>query len=212
MTCNEFQEVLPEVVEGVRSIDQEAHLKSCSSCLDLVADLEVIFREARQLEGLYEPSPRVWNSIEATLRQEGLIREPHRIPELVRSSRRPWVSAWFLAPVAALALIAFSFFQQGRSHEQEAARETPVVVARVQKVAVRPPSADDRRVLEVASFPSPAVRETYEANLRDVNAYIQDAEASAKQDPNDEEAQRSLMNAYEQRAMVYEMAMDRSLP
>jgi hypothetical protein len=56
------------------------------------------------------------------------------------------------------------------------------------------------------------VRRQYEANLRDIDAYIQDAEASAKQDPNDEEAQVSLMNAYQQRSMVYEMAMDRSLP
>ena len=69
MTCADFEKILPDVVEGVRSIDQESHLKSCPSCLDLVADLELIFREARQLEGLYEPSPRVWNSIEATLRQ-----------------------------------------------------------------------------------------------------------------------------------------------
>jgi hypothetical protein len=45
-----------------------------------------------------------------------------------------------------------------------------------------------------------------------VNAYIEDAEASAKQNPTDEEAQQSLMNAYEQRSMVYEMALDRSQP
>jgi len=57
MTCADFEKILPDVVEGVRSIDQESHLKSCPSCLDLVADLELIFREARQLEGLYEPSP-----------------------------------------------------------------------------------------------------------------------------------------------------------
>ena len=42
--------------------------------------------------------------------------------------------------------------------------------------------------------------------------YIRDAEQTVQNDPNDEEAQRSLMAAYEQKAMVYEMALDRSLP
>jgi hypothetical protein len=48
--------------------------------------------------------------------------------------------------------------------------------------------------------------------LRAVNAYIRDAELTARSNPNDEIAQRYLMNAYEQRAMVYHMALDRSLP
>ena len=103
MTCADFEKILPDVVEGVRSIDQESHLKSCPSCLDLVADLELIFREARQLEGLYEPSPRVWNSIEATLRQEGIIRAPE--PALVPPFRRSWASAWIMAPAVAVILV-----------------------------------------------------------------------------------------------------------
>ena len=58
----------------------------------------------------------------------------------------------------------------------------------------------------------PSMRAEYEANLRSVNAYIRDAEESADSDPNDEVAQQYLRNAYEQKAMVYEMALDRSLP
>ncbi|MGD0181195.1 MAG: hypothetical protein ABSC15_15395 [Terriglobales bacterium] len=59
---------------------------------------------------------------------------------------------------------------------------------------------------------TPSMRATYEADLRSVNAYIRDAEQSAHSDPNDEVAQQYLRNAYEQKAMVYEMALDRSLP
>jgi hypothetical protein len=205
MTCTEFQEILPDVVEGVRNIDQESHLKTCSNCLDLVADLEVIFREARNLEGLYEPSPRVWNTIESTLRQEGIIRDAQRSPALVPPFRRRWASAWLMAPAGALALLAFTFLYQ---------RQNPTELIATTGTLELPskPSADDGMVLQQASFSTPAVRQTYEASLRDVDAYIKDAEASAKQDPNDEEAQLSLMNAYQQRSMVYEMAMDRSLP
>ena len=77
MNCTEFQEFLPEVFEGGRTAEQESHLKSCPVCSSLVADLELIAREARQLQEVAEPNPRVWNSIEITLRQEGIIREPN---------------------------------------------------------------------------------------------------------------------------------------
>ncbi len=96
--------------------------------------------------------------------------------------------------------------------------------APVQSVAQQPVSAsavsviadastlDDQQLLEVVSKHAPAMRASYAANLRDVNSYIRDAEESVKIDPNDEQAQKYLMDAYEQKAMVYEMAMDRSLP
>lgn len=71
---------------------------------------------------------------------------------------------------------------------------------------------DDQQLLNTVAARTPSMRAAYEANLRSVNAYIRDAEQSAHNDPNDEVAQQYLMSAYEQRAMVYEMALDRSLP
>jgi len=66
--------------------------------------------------------------------------------------------------------------------------------------------------MEVVGSRTPSMRTSYADNLQNVNAYIRDAEQTVQNDPNDEEAQRSLMAAYEQKAMVYEMALDRSLP
>ncbi len=77
MNCTEFQEILPEVFEAGRTAEQAAHLKSCPRCSGLLADLDLIAREARQLQELAEPSPRVWNSIEIELRREGVIHELH---------------------------------------------------------------------------------------------------------------------------------------
>ncbi len=74
MTCEEFERVLPEV-ENDRSREQKFHLDACTSCADLVADLNAISQQARLLRDTDEPSPRVWNSIEVALLQEGLIRE-----------------------------------------------------------------------------------------------------------------------------------------
>jgi hypothetical protein len=218
MNCAEFQEFLPEGFEGGRTVAQESHLKSCSTCSGLVADLELIAREARQLQETAEPSPRVWNYIEITLRQEGIIREPHLGPALVPARPQRWNMAW-LAPVAALVLVAFGIvvYQRGSRDSRLAAHldtTTPSLVAILpnsQKPSNVNNSEDDQLLAAVASR-SPAMQAQYASNLQNVNAYIKDAEESAQADPNDEEAQQIVMDAYEQRATVYEMALDRSLP
>jgi hypothetical protein len=70
---------------------------------------------------------------------------------------------------------------------------------------------DDDLIYEIAQQ-SPALQAQYTENLRRVNQYILDAKSSLASDPNDEEAHRSLMDAYQQKAMLFELAMDRSLP
>src|SRR5207253_3198607 len=104
MNCAQFQQVLPGTEKGGRSAEQELHLQSCSVCSDLVSDLDFIAREARTLQASDEPSPRVWNSLEIALREEGLIRQPQR--ETVPMSSRRWRLGW-MVPVAAAALVAF---------------------------------------------------------------------------------------------------------
>ncbi|MGA8310700.1 MAG: hypothetical protein WB755_11770 [Terriglobales bacterium] len=212
MNCAEFQKFLPELIDSDRSAEQESHLKSCAACSGLVADLNLISREAQQLQEVAEPSPRVWNSIEIALRREGLIREPQLGPALVPPVRRSWTLAW-LAPVAALALLAVgvAVYQRG-AHQPNVAQQPPSnPVAHLSL----PPSKtvnEDQQLLEAVGSRSPAMQAQYASDLQNVNAYIHDAEQSAQADPNDEEAQQIVMDAYEQRATVYEMALDRSLP
>ncbi|HYM06536.1 MAG TPA: hypothetical protein VEU11_08245 [Terriglobales bacterium] len=215
MNCAEFQEILPEVLEGVRTPEQELHLKSCPLCSGLVADLDVIAREARQLQEVAEPSPRVWNSIEITLRQEGIIRDPRVTPLLVPSRPRPWSLGW-LAPVAALVLVGFGIvvYQRGPSPQLSARVDSalPAAVSTPQTMQKPSVNEEDDQLLAAVASRSPAMKAQYASNLQNVNAYIRDAEESAQADPNDEEAQQIVMDAYEQRAAVYEMALDRSLP
>lgn len=239
MNCAELQRVLPEIIDGGRSVEQEAHLSSCSACSGVVSDLHLIAQEARTLQASEEPSPRVWTSIEHTLqqweremnfiaeqartlqasdepsprvwnsiaialRQEGLIRQPQREPVLAPTLLQRWSRAWML-PVAAVLLVVV-----GIRLYKPASVSAPV--ARQMPVSSPSEANDDQQILDVVASTSPAMRAEYEANLQHVNAYIQDARASAEADPNDEEAQQSLMDAYDQRAAVYELAMDRSLP
>jgi hypothetical protein len=211
MTCTEFELLLPEVIDGGRTMEQEGHLVSCPACWELVRDLNSISSQARLLRSEEsEPSARVWRFIEISLRQEGLIREPRQVEHqqakvAVSGFRRWWSSAWLL-PVSAMLLVSAGVFRyQHRPVAPSTVSEKPVVLS---DLALN----DDQQLLQTVETRSPAMLASYQANLKNVNAYIRDAEDSAKNNPNDEEAQRILMNAYEQKSMVYEMALDRSMP
>ena len=67
-------------------------------------------------------------------------------------------------------------------------------------------------LLQEVADKTPATQAQYQDHLRRANEYIQDAKQDVQADPNDEEARRSLMEAYQQKAMLFDMAMDRSLP
>ncbi len=208
MNCAEFQRILPDIIDEGHTPEQEAHLRSCYICSNLISDLTAISKEAQLLQASEEPNPRVWNSIEIALRREGLIRQPLRDSEVPPPSRR-WNLAW-LVPVAAALLVAFGIITYQRGMSRQTAQQPPVTP--VSESSLAPSSGDDQVLLEALGTHSPTMREAYETNLRNVNAYIHDAEDQANADPNDEEARQSLMNAYQEKAMVYEMALNRSLP
>jgi len=212
MNCAEFQRLLPDLIDAKRDAEGEAHLQSCSRCSGLVADLTAIAEQARLLQAIDEPSPRVWNSIEIELRREGLIR-PKR-PELVAAAPvRRWGIAWFM-PAAAVLVLGVVFLRERGSELKPTGQQalnasaSPVQMAHMRLADF----GDDQQLLDAVGSRSPALRATYAADLQDVNSSIRDAELSAQANPNDEEVQQLLMDAYEQRAMVYEMALDRSLP
>jgi hypothetical protein len=210
MTCQEFQRVLPEL-EGGRSFEADEHLRICSRCWDLVSDLDAITQQARLLQASEEPSPRVWNSIEITLRQEGLIRES----QLDRPARlgSGWRFRW-LAPVAAALLLVSGFVlrQQRGAPSQPPARTVPSPALIAANSSEGTAAGDEAQLLSIVATRAPGLRAGYASNLQAVDAYIRDAESSARENPNDQIAQQYLTNAYEQRAMVYEIGMARSLP
>jgi len=69
-------------------------------------------------------------------------------------------------------------------------------------------STDDNQFLNRIGRQSPDMRATFESQLKSVNAYIKDVEAYLQRNPDDEEARQQLMDAYDQKAMLYQMALD----
>jgi hypothetical protein len=79
MTCAEFQKVLPEIIDGGGSNEEQEHLRNCKVCSDLVADLRYIAEMAKLLVPMEDPSPRVWDNIQQAIdHDEGLAKPARR--------------------------------------------------------------------------------------------------------------------------------------
>jgi len=206
MNCVELQESLAEA-EGAGSWEQRAHLKACPACSELVTELNQIVAAAGQLQAANEPSPRVWNSIEVTLRQEGLIRPQRTRRPFVPSFGTRWGLARWLVPAAAMLLLVVGIYVRRESLPNQLAQHAAVTAT-----AANLSDLNDEDLLQEVAANSPGMMPQYQENLRQVNESIRDAQGVVDESPNDEEARRSLMDAYQQKSMLFEMAMDRSLP
>jgi hypothetical protein len=206
MNCVELQESLAEVEDG-SSAEQRAHLVACPACSEMVKELDLIIAAAGQLQAADEPSPRVWNSIEIALRQEGLIR-PQRSGLLPMSSfGARWGAARWLVPAAATLLVVLGIYVRRESSPQPVAQQASITAP-----ATSPTDLNDDDLMQEVAANTPAMKSQYADSLRRVNESIREAQDFVDESPNDADARRSLMDAYHQKSMLFEMAMDRPLP
>jgi hypothetical protein len=98
-----------------------------------------------------------------------------------------------------------------RESQADHAAQQALVTSMGNQVASQSDLNDDELMQEVAEN-EPAMKTQYAENLRQVNESIRDAQGLVNESPNDADARRSLMDAYHQKSMLFEMAMDRPLP
>ncbi len=207
MNCVELRESLAEVEDG-STLEQRTHLRTCQECSELLEEINLIVEKAGELQASDEPSPRVWNSIEIALRQEGLIRPQNagrRQPVPSFSAR--WGAARWLVPAAAMLLLTVGIYERHEALPKQIQQEASVVAPPVNLSGLN----DDDFIQEVAAN-APAMQGQYEENLRRVNESIRDAQSMVNENPNDEDARRYLMDAYQQKSMLFEMAMEQPTP
>jgi hypothetical protein len=220
MNCVELQASLAEVEDG-RSAQQRAHLRACPACSALLRELDQIVAAAAELQAADEPSPRVWNSIAIALRNEGLIRPQRRSP--LSSFGLRWGRAGWLLPACALLLLTLGLYLRQQFFPVEVSQQASFSKSETQSsslsgsraVAAAPANSsglEDEDLLQEVAANEPAMKPQYEESLRTVNASILDLQGAVNESPNDAEARRALMDAYQQKSMLFEMAMDRSLP
>jgi hypothetical protein len=189
MTCAEFQRVLPYIIETGGSADEEAHLRDCDVCSDLVQDLRYIAEQAKLLVPMEDPSPQVWEGIRGSLEREGLVKKPARARgRLLGSQSFPWIAAVFAVILVLSAVVLFE-----RNPAQANADD-------------RQADARDQQVLQQVAATRPELRSTFERNLKLVNTSIRESRQAVDRDPSDAGARGALQRAVEQKNMLYEMA------
>jgi hypothetical protein len=175
-----------------------------------VQDLEYIAQQAKLLLPMHDPSPRVWAGIERSLQRQGMLPEG-RLSLLghtttISPQSKNWTPVGWMTALAASALFAVLLINYkpqlppGQTASQNIGAPSAV------------PASDEQVLISQLSQQAPEERRAYEDSLREVNAYIMDAQTAVDQDPEDAAARARLLDAHEQKEMLYEMAIVRGLP
>ena len=209
MNCQEFQDILPHIIESGGNPEEEAHLSTCEACSDLVRDLKYIAEQAKLLLPMRDPSPRVWNNIEQSLQREGLLREGRTSPpgQILKTHPTQKKSTYTGIMMAVLAVISLGILLVNyRPTSTVSGAEFSGAPAATQF------DGEDQTLISGMAQQDPGVRQAYEDNLRQINAYIADARKAVHDNPDDPAPRQHLMSAYHQKAMLYNMATLRSMP
>jgi len=139
MQCKEVESVIEQ--EGLELLPDSAraHLATCDSCRDFVADLSSIVTAAHELPAEVEAPARVWIALRNQLEAEGIIRTPAVPVARVRST--PWWQSLGnifrgRALVATAAGIAVAFFAG-----MQATRHRILAPVRTETASVAAPGA-----------------------------------------------------------------------
>ena len=194
MNCQQFQEVLPYIIESGGNAEEERHLRECHVCSDLVQDLRYIAEQAKLLVPMEEPAPKVWNGIRDSLEREGLVKKPARARGRLLGPQGilPWI-----ASLAAVVLVMCGIILYRRAAEQQQ------TVANQDSVAQDP---EDQQVLTQVAETRPDLKDGYARSLDQINASIRESKKAIATDPTDRDARNALQRAYEQKTMVYDLA------
>lgn len=203
MQCKEVASVLER--EGFMPVPEaaRAHLTGCSSCQSLVADLTEIVATAHLLPTEVEPPARVWHSLKAQLESEGIIKAP--------GTRLAWWQGFsdFLR-TRALATVTVGFIIVAAIVIQLPQRVMAPVEARnvYGEVAVTL-NQDERGLLNVAPVANSTLDASLRQNLEIVDNFIADCEERLKQQPDDDFSREYLNGAYQQKAELLSVMMER---
>ena len=127
---------------------------------------------------------------------------PETAPETPMAAQTPATSP---APVMPAATSPSEHARGSQQLAEKSAKPT-----RMAGTAVEPePSTEDQQFLSAVSTLAPSMRASYENQLQAVNADIRETQAYVDQNPGDVDARQHLMDAYQQKALLYQIALDR---
>jgi hypothetical protein len=213
MHCQQFEEMLAQQTEGPLPLPALDHLKICPDCRLLQDDLQAIGIAAREW-GREEvvPPPRIWDAIQMRLQTEGLI--------AAVEAPRGWFTGWWISfPRLELAgvyvfLLLLAGGVAGYRNDAPvigAGANTPPPISAPALDGLGP-ALDGNIQRVVASFSEydGSVAVSLRRNLGIVDNLIAVCEKSVREHPGDPLAREYLYGAYQQKADLLAVAMDRS--
>ena len=206
MQCKEVEVVLDQ--EGFVPVPEaaRAHLAGCSSCQNFIADLTAIVATAHLLPAEVEPPPRVWTSLRTQLEAEGIIRT---------TSRHAWWPDFseFFRPralaTAAVGLLIVAAAGLQFQHPAPQPTEARNAYDNVYQDTSLTLSNDEAHLPAMQLASSSGVDASLRKNLDIVDQFIVDCEQRVKQDPQDDLTRDYLTGAYQQKAELISVMMDR---
>ncbi len=215
MQCHEFEQVLEQRMGEELPTDAAAHLNDCVQCRAMVSDLEAIQGTARGLAAEVDPPEHIWTALRAQLESEGLIRTPAR-PSRAVVSPAGWLGGWWQAlsrPALAGAYLTFLLAAAvligvvGHQRQTKLARSSAVgpATASLSTQLI----SEERRTIPAIHEHDPAVTASLRQNLDIVDNFIALCEKSVREEPQNEMAREYLYGAYQQKAELLAMMMDR---
>lgn len=213
MECHELELILEQQEAAALPAAASAHVEECEGCRALIADLAAIETVAREMDSEVTPPERVWTALRVELENEGLIRTPVGAGRGLR-----WLTGWvgvlprpvLASASVALLLVAAILFSLPTS--QKSNNELTAVQAQSpQAVLDAQLSADEKRVVSGIHQHNPEVVATMRENLAIVDNLIAVCEKDLRKDPQNQTTRDSLYGAYQQKADLLTMMMDRNV-
>jgi hypothetical protein len=206
MHCKEVEAVLEQ--EGFVPVPEaaRAHLAGCSSCQNFIADLTAIVATAHLLPAEVEPPRRIWTSLRLQLEEEGIIRSEARHPWWANLSEifRPRVLA--TAAVGLLILAATAFQLERPATQPTEARNTSDTLYQDTSLTL---NNDEAHLPAMQLAGGSDVDVSLRQNLDIVDKFIVDCEQRIKDQPQDDLTREYLTGAYQQKAELISVIMER---
>ena len=188
----------------------EEHRRACPACAALVADLNLIRRQARQLLLTEPPSDAVWERIQERLEHSGLIRKPAAKPrEAIGLSWFGWLPrfpmgvAYATVFVLAFGIVYLRGILNNNVPALPVASAPPAATAALSPELLSQPLPREEEVQQLLEKIPPEIRSVYSASWHRVNSSIEQLQQDMRMHPGDSLTQRQLFTAYQQREWLW---------
>jgi|WetSurMetagenome_2_1015567.scaffolds.fasta_scaffold188435_2 hypothetical protein len=222
MICKKFEEYISLQIDDEldlrASMELKQHLKNCSSCCQLQADLLAVRRVQLNSEE-FDPTAQIWNRIASQLKEEKLIRS-----QKSWKSWFHWLPAWqfdnHLKPALAGALftlvLVFSgyFAYKAAFPKPDIDSSTARVLQEINRAetqyttAIQALEGVSRQRLQTVN---PQVARIFQDNLATIDYYLKECKDAIKSEPTNPLAQKYLLAAYQKKVELLETIVNSDL-